>query len=410
MVCTPPSGSTFAKGVTPVVCIATDAAANKATNSFTVTVVDREAPSLQLPTDIHVTLSGSQSNAVVTFQAGATDNCSTPVVVCTPPSGSTFPLGTTPVQCVATDTDGNSANGTFNISVSNNGSDTQPPIIITGTNNVIVVSDINQCSATVDYFVTVSDDQPGATVSCVPPPGSIFPKGVTTVVCVATDAAANKSTNSFVVTVLDRELPTLQLPANITVTIATNESSAVVNFNATATDNCSVPTVVCTPASGSTFPLGTTPVTCAATDADGNAASGSFTVTVQRYRDTQPPVVISIEPSKRLLWPPNHKMVHIKLNVQAVDDSGAPVTSRIISVTSSEPENGLGDGDTDIDWVITGNLTVNLRAERRGVGAGRVYTITVECKDAAGNITLVTTTAIVPHDMGRPNLYGKQRY
>jgi hypothetical protein len=71
-------------------------------------------------------------------------------------------------------------------------------------------------------------------------------------------------------------------------------------------------------------------------------------------------------------------------------------------VTSNEPIEGLGDGDTSPDWVITGNLAVDLRAERAGNGSGRIYTITVRCTDAAGNASARSVLVTVPHDGGRP--------
>ncbi|MEW6210211.1 MAG: HYR domain-containing protein [Acidobacteriota bacterium] len=74
--------------------------------------------------------------------------------------------------------------------------------------------------------------------------------------------------------------PVITCPANITVTATTpGSTSVVVNYPApTATDNCAVQSVVCTPPSGSAFPLGSTTVTCTATDSAGNSASCSFTV------------------------------------------------------------------------------------------------------------------------------------
>jgi hypothetical protein len=69
-------------------------------------------------------------------------------------------------------------------------------------------------------------------------------------------------------------------------------------------------------------------------------------------------------------------------------------------VTSSEPANGTGDGNTSSDWEITGPLTVDLRAERAGTGSGRIYTITVECRDASGNVSTGTVQVTVPHDQG----------
>jgi len=67
-------------------------------------------------------------------------------------------------------------------------------------------------------------------------------------------------------------------------------------------------------------------------------------------------------------------------------------------VTSNEPVDGLGDGDTGPDWQITGDLTVNLRAERSGQGSGRIYTITIECTDFSGNSSTKTVTVSVPRN------------
>ncbi|HEU5450732.1 MAG TPA: PxKF domain-containing protein, partial [Terriglobales bacterium] len=81
--------------------------------------------------------------------------------------------------------------------------------------------------------------------------------------------------------------PVLSLPANLTVE-ATGPNGAAVNFNATADSNGTPTAVTCNPASGATFPLGVTNVTCSSSDARGNTANGSFTITVQ---DTTPPLV-----------------------------------------------------------------------------------------------------------------------
>jgi hypothetical protein len=59
-----------------------------------------------------------------------------------------------------------------------------------------------------------------------------------------------------------------------------SNSGVVTYVTPTATDNCPGVTVACVPASGSVFPLGTTTVTCTATDASGNTATCSFSVRV----------------------------------------------------------------------------------------------------------------------------------
>ena len=91
-------------------------------------------------------------------------------------------------------------------------------------------------------------------------------------------------------------------------------------------------------------------------------------------------------------------MVAVTLTATATDAANAPVTFRILSATSSEPDNGLGDGDTAGDIVLTGPMTLDLRAERSGNGPGRVYTITVEARDAIGNASTKIVTVSVPRN------------
>jgi hypothetical protein len=94
-------------------------------------------------------------------------------------------------------------------------------------------------------------------------------------------------------------------------------------------------------------------------------------------------------------------MVSIDVDVRATD-ACCPTTWKIVSVTSNEPVNGRGDGNTQPDWVIRGDHGLSLRAERAGGGSGRIYTVVVEAKDCAGNLSETKTVkVIVPHDMGR---------
>jgi len=94
-------------------------------------------------------------------------------------------------------------------------------------------------------------------------------------------------------------------------------------------------------------------------------------------------------------------MVPVSVSTSKSDNCDAAPVCKIISVSSNEPIDGLGDGDTAPDWEITGNLTVNLRAERSGAGTGRVYTNTVQCTDASKNSSTKSVTVTVPHDQGK---------
>ena len=120
VVSTPASGSTFPKGTTTVTSIATDAAGNTTTKTFTVTVNDTEAPTLTVPVPITVRAETGHFDVAVNFNVTSTDNCSGVTAVSTPTSGSTFPLGTTTVTSVATDTSGNKTTKTFTVTVKEN--------------------------------------------------------------------------------------------------------------------------------------------------------------------------------------------------------------------------------------------------------------------------------------------------
>ena len=115
--------------------------------------------------------------------------------------------------------------------------------------------------------------------------------------------------------------------------------------------------------------------------------------------DAAPLLLVTASPGQ--LWPPNHRMVPIQVNIQTSDDSGIAPTVRILSVTSNEPINAKGDGNTDYDYEITSDGRVFLRAERSGDGNGRVYTLTYEAIDSAGNTILAATTVTAPKSQGK---------
>ena len=384
------SGSTFPLGTTTVTATARDAAGNVGTASFTVTVVDTTAPAIAPAANVTAEAT-SAAGAVVNYVVpSASDAVSTPSVVAAPASGSTFPLGTTTVTVFATDAAGNASNSSFTVTVQ----DTTAPALTVPANQVVEAT--SAAGATATFAASATDAVGVVSLTTSAASGSTFPLGTTTVTVTATDAAGNASSGSFTVTVQDTTAPALTVPAN-QVLEATGAGGAIATFAASATDAVGVTSLTTSAASGSTFPIGTTTVTVTAKDAAGNTTTGSFTVTV---RDTTAPAFLSLTPSTGTLWPPNHKMVAVRLTALASDVVGIS-SLKIVGVTSSEPDNGLGDGDTAGDIQVTGDLTLNLRAERSGRGNGRTYTITVEARDAAGNATTRTTTVLVPKSQGK---------
>ncbi|MET0650259.1 MAG: choice-of-anchor Q domain-containing protein [Pyrinomonadaceae bacterium] len=185
----------------------------------------------------------------------------------------------------------------------------------------------------------------------------------------------------------------LSCPDDVSVSNDPGECGAFVDY--TEPDGAGCGTVTCDHPSGSFFPVGDTTVTC--TSPVGPTCN--FTVTVT---DTEAPVITTSGPVT--LWPPNHSYATFNVTglvAGASDncDSGVGVGSvTIAGVTSDEPDNGGGDGNTINDIVIAADCkSVQLRSERKSKGNGRVYTITFEVTDASGNVSTATAKVTVPH-------------
>lgn len=286
--CAPISGALFAIGPHTVTCSATDAHGNTATTAFVITVRDTIAPSFTAaPAALTLEATGPLGAPAIFATPTATDAVGVASVTCVPASGSTFAIGTSDVRCTALDASGNPASIGFAVTVV----DTTPPAI-SGVPAPIPAEASSSAGALVTWTTPSATDlvDGAVSVSCNPAAGSTFALGVSTVSCSASDAHGNIAHASFTVTVVDTTPPAISaVPADFTVE-ATGPQGAVASYTApSATDLVDgAVDVTCDPASGSTFALGPTVVTCLATDAHQNQARATFTVTVA---DTTPPVV-----------------------------------------------------------------------------------------------------------------------
>ena len=122
--------------------------------------------------------------------------------------------------------------------------------------------------------------------------------------------------------------------------------------------------------------------------------TNEVTIIVQ---DTTPPdFEFSVTPT--VLWPADHKMVKIVPAWTASDICDQTPEVSLVSITSSEPDDDKGDGNTIGDIQITNDGSIYLRAERSGKGTGRVYTIIYQAVDDSGNTAVRSATVTVPHD------------
>ncbi len=238
-------------------------------------------------------------------------------------------------------------------------------------------------------------------------PTLMLPQGNTTITLTVSDGLTN-STDTVNIVVQDTTPPVVNAGPNITVEQESHAGTEV-TLNGTPTDAVSTQfnftwsengTVLKTDVNAAstalthTFNLGNHTVTLDATDQAGNTGSANVTVSVI---DTRPPQMnVTVTPSS--LWPPNHKYVTVKVNATAFDICDPSPKIKLVSVTSNEEDNGIGDGNTVNDIVIVNDFTFSLRTERSGTGSGRIYTIVYKATDASGNEATVSITVEVPHN------------
>lgn len=157
-------------------------------------VIVNTPPTLTLPASMIVE-GTTTGGANVSYDAGATDleDDPDPAPVCSPPSGSLFPLGPTTVSCDVTDAHGAGDSGSFQVTVV----DTTAPNLATIRDLAVTTDDPDGTTVTFDPPVVADAVDPDPSVVCAPPSGSRFPVGSTTVECTATDASGNSASTTF---------------------------------------------------------------------------------------------------------------------------------------------------------------------------------------------------------------------
>ncbi len=272
-------------GTTTITWTATDACNNTSSCIQAITVNDCENPTITCPDDITVCTDPGVCYATnVALGTPVTgDNCGVASVTNDAPTQ--FPKGDTTVTWTVTDTAGLTATCTQTVTVN----DCEDPWV-TCPGAITVNNDTGVCGAVVTYTVDYGDNCPGATLAQTAglPSGSTFPVGTTTNTFVVTDAAGRTASCSFDVMVVDNEPPTITCPDDITQCNDLGICGAVVTYTPpVGTDNCPGATtaLIAGLGSGATFPVGTTTETYRVTDAAGNTAECSFTITVNDCED-----------------------------------------------------------------------------------------------------------------------------
>ena len=274
--------------------------------------------------------------------------------------------------------------------------DTLVPVVTPPANLTAECTQKSPQGATPAIGAATAADACDASVAITSNAPAVFPLGATTVTWSGQDDTGNTGSASQTVTVVDTTPPTLVAPPGI-VKECTSPLGTPVALGTPTTDDACWATLTVSNNAPALFPLGTTNVTWTAVDGSSNSSTASQSVKIQ---DLTPPVLaVSLTPA--VLWPPNHKLVRIVAGIVATDVCDGAPQVRLLSITSNEPDNGTGDGDTtdDIQGAVPGtdDREFFLRAERAGGGTGRRYTVTYAARDASNNVTVTQAVVSVPH-------------
>ena len=382
VITSPASGFEFPTGTTTVTSVATDAANHVTTRTFTVTVEDRQPPTIACPRDIFLNAAPGTCSAVASFSATPSDNCPGVVVSYSHAPGSLFNVGTTVVTATAKDAAGLMATCTFNVVVL----DVEPPILARGASNQTVECDgAGNVTALQQWLtshggatasdacntVTWSNNFTTLTKSC----GGA---GSATVVFTASDGSGNTVTTSGTFTIVDTTAPSLIRPASdavIECNIANNAAAIATwlagNGGAVARDACGGVTWThnFTALTGGCGATGTAVVTFTATDDCGNSTT---TIANLAVVDRTPPQITQQAANSTVECDGAGNVA--ALNAWLANNGGAVAVDSCSAVAWSHNYSSLSDGP----------------------GATGAATVTFTAADGCGNVsTTVATFSIV---------------
>ncbi|MEW5701920.1 MAG: HYR domain-containing protein [Candidatus Zixiibacteriota bacterium] len=390
----------YSLGATPVMLIVTDDEGDKDTCEATVTVEDHIPPHVACPPDQSIESSPGECGTNYGFGYASIDNCDpNPTVVASPPNGSFLPVGDNLIVVIATDASGNEDTCQYHVIVH----DGEAPVIERPQVAMQVNNDIGQCGAIVNYDLNSTDNCAVVGETYEPPSGSFLPIGLTVVRCIATDAAGNEDTCFFNVYVNDVEPPVASCSPDI---IRDAGVLDTVSWVSTATDNCPGAKIdSCVPPSGSVFPIGTTPVTCYASDAAGNTDECQFNVTIRPAAGPQ----VYVDPHELLFEGqeccvpdktppecinPDPQRVNVYYGTPPAKISGVPwYTEENIPWLYVSPPNGMTESFFDVYVDVAGLIPDQYK--------GTIYVFEGPTKGIDPSDSVVVTLNVLPGPLPR---------
>jgi hypothetical protein len=367
-------------GPSPMTCVASDSVGNFTTVNVFVQVLDTSAPYFTSTAANPTIVQAGEvtGTATVTLENGfAAEDVDgvdpNPVIVCETATGLTssdaLPAGENDVTCTVTDASGNSSDSSYVVRVDDV---THPKVTLNGASPQVIEAG----TAYVELGATATDNVGivgDVTIDAVAV--NTIATGDYLVTYTAVDAAGNSTTAIRTVRVVDTQPPSFDGPLVDIVREALPDGTVTVSFIVTASDSSGVlPTVSCVPASGSTFPVGTTSVTCTATDAAGNSISETFDVTV--LDSTAPTLTVPTTTITESATGPAGAIVDFAALVSASDavdasptvactpPSGStfPIGTTTVTCTATDDAGNSASASFNVSIVDTGAPTLSVPA------------------------------------------------
>ena len=455
VICSPMNGSFFNVGPTLVTCTATDKCTNTSVCSFTVTVTDTEKPViLGCPSNITQVNDLGNCSAVVTWtEPTATDNCTLPGSLVWTKShipGSSFPVGTTTVTYTATDAVNNtSLVCSFTVTVNDTQIPTVSSIPVSGASIVGYTcgqmltfnTDPNSCVSSKTIVKPIWADNCGVMSSTAAANNGVtisdfgtfvsgtFPKGITTVTFTGTDNSGNTNTCTLIIEVKDVTPPSIvNCPSNVAVMAPANACTAVVTWTPppTAFDNCSGVTLVQTSSPttglgiGSAFPIGVTTILYTATDAAGNTATCSFTVTVSGTCSNQTELTITFLIEASNFLPSQNRDAIYTVNNISANPTNTPVqvfiqypanlifNSSVYAMSTNINMFGFMFMSNNSEWIFTPVMGGVLCTLNGSIPAGgtKIIALNIEAVSGAIKNATASTTGTIGTGSGGDQIVG----
>ena len=282
-----------------------------------------------------------------------------------------------------TDVHGAAAHDDINVTVV----DTTPPTVQCPEGRMIAANE-NGIALIPDFVQNlVASDNAGTALIVTQSPATGTPVGCGAHVVAITvaDATGNQTSCVTSLTVADFTPPVISCPNPVARSVGSESLVSVPDLlsNLATRDNCTPAnelTRTQSPPPGGLVGPGGYEITITVADAAGNVAECVVPFTVSNCKAAR---IRSVRADHPILRDGSHEMVPVTFTVATTESCTRKPQCRIVSVKSSDPVTGRGDTTTP-DWKITGDLTVELRAERSNPWWPRIYTIEIACTDSNG--------------------------